>query len=228
MPDYSSQQYWRTRLLGEDREGFEWLISAESIIPLVASLLRGRHPHPARLLHFGCGSSALGAHMQRHFGERVNVYDADYAISGTERKFLSSQEVRGEQRPRVLHFDALVLRDLIDCAPAGGWDVLVDKSTADAIACGEPLVMSSDDGSVSPAREPIEVLCENLHHVTSANAAWLCISYSSSRFDFLSGAEQRHGWRVESKAPIGLVKSEETALVHRPETGTWAWILRRA
>lgn len=226
MPDYSSQQYWSKRLLGEDMEGFEWLVGSEEILPLVSMLLDHRQG-PARILHFGCGSSTLGPDLQRHFGERVRVYDADYAISGTERKFLAQQTGSDIHTLPLLHFDALDLQDMAGNAPLGGWDILVDKSTADAIACGEPLMSISRDGSGSATREPIEVLCENLNRVTSTDASWLCVSYSASRFDFLLGAEKQHGWRVQSKTPIRLSQSGNEGVVHRPETGIWAWVLRR-
>lgn len=166
--------------------------------------------------------------MQRHFGDLVDVYDADYAISDTERKFLTSQASSDAGRPHVLHVDALNRQDLIDSSPSGGWDILVDKSTADAIACGEPVTVALGDGSAPKTAEPIEVLCRNLHRVTSEGATWLCISYSSSRFDFLAGAGKQHGWRVRSKAPVSLTESAQTeAVVHRPETGTWGWVLER-
>lgn len=227
MPDYSSRQYWRDRLLGEDLKGFEWLLSSKEILPHVATLLDHRPGRVTHVLHLGCGSSTLGLDMQQHFGERVTVQDADYAISGTERKFLALQADPDALAIPVLHFDALNLRDMLASAPQGGWDILVDKSTADAIACGEPLVTVSSGGSTPSAREPIEVLCENLYQATSSDAVWLCISYSSGRFDFLNGAETRYGWQVQSKTPVQLAKSGEGEIVHRPETGTWAWVLRK-
>lgn len=165
--------------------------------------------------------------MQRQFGKLVHVYDADYAIRETGRKFLDHRSDSGDLGPQVLHFDALSLHALLECTPPGGWDILVDKSTADAIACGEPLIATPHDGPGHTTREPLEVLCENLRQATSADATWLCVSYSTSRFDFLTGAEERHGWRVQSKTPVRLAGSEGEDVVHRPETGTWAWTLQR-
>lgn len=228
MPDYSSRWYWKDRLLSEDSEGFEWLVSSEDILPHIAPIIEESRIEPARVLHFGCGSSTLGADLQRRFGKLVNVYDADYAISETERKFLLQRFTdSGIETPRVLHLDALNSQQMIDCSPPGGWNLLVDKSTADAIACGEPIATTAQADTGPATHDPIEVLCRNLRRVTSADAAWVSISYSASRFEFLQGAEHRHGWRVESKIAIRHSGSEAGGIVHRPVTATWVWVLRR-
>lgn len=228
MPDYSSQQYWQKRLLNEDSDGFEWLVSSEDILPHLAGVFdHDRLRLPARILHLGCGSSTLGADIQRRFGARSEVYDADFALSDAQRSYLSRAEEPTLRELPVLHINALSLSDLLRTQPEGGWDILVDKSTADAISCGEPLPDDSDHAP-SDTSEPIELLCVNLSKVTRPHAVWLCVSYSSNRFDFLSSAEKRFGWRVRSKSPVSRPSHQKPGdVVHRPETCTWAWLLER-
>ena len=80
------------------------------------------------------------------------------------------------------------------------WDILVDKSTADAICCGpdiplkspllpHPIGSQEEQSVFGPSSEmvqPIIVLCRNLARVTKRGGRWISISYSSSRFDHLT------------------------------------------
>jgi hypothetical protein len=178
-----------------------------------------------RILHFGCGSSNLGSdvktYLDQHFALDpsttveeasrgpstpaidIQVIDADYVPPD----LLSSRPIP------VIQLDVLDPESLRGArAQYGQWDLVIDKSTADAISCGPNLPRSileedllattpgtlADDslagqdvpkGSAVEPRphgedlvEPIEVLCANLARVTSKGGKWISISYSASRF----------------------------------------------
>ena len=101
----------------------------------------------------------------------VQVVDTDYVAES-----ISSTT---QLRP-IIPLNALDLSDLIRNS-GDGWDLIIDKSTADAISCGPPI------GDI----EPINVLCSNLAKVTKKGTRWISISYSSTRFTFLGAITER-------------------------------------
>lgn len=223
--DYSSQSYWEARLAKEEELGYEWLVPSAVILPVVASYIRTNRP--SRVLHFGCGSSSLGIDMQRSFGTRVSVSDSDYAVSGLRSRITEGRSCSALGAVPLLEIDVLSLPSLLASAPASGWDLLVDKSTADAISCG-PLRETSDSSGNLVQQEALELLCDNLATVVFAGGYWVSISYSSSRFDFL-GTLDEPKWRVIKKVSVKLSPTTATTegIVYQPETGVWAWVLER-
>lgn len=184
--------------------------------------------------------------LKRRVGDNVDiqVIDSDY---------VSESITLSTPRP-ILNLNALDLSDLRSKSE-GGWDLIIDKSTADAISCG-PLINDI---------EPINVLCNNMAEVTKKGTRWISISYSPTRFSFLSatkttsgaegdGAGSRDeirgageggggegggegGWKVLEKRflastslPEGRRWKDESGVervVFEPETGVWGWVLER-
>lgn len=242
--DFSSQAYWSTRF--ETETSFEWLATSDDLVPLILELIaQVRNSRPSRevktafnVLHFGCGTSSLGSDLaqaaQKHdhtLSGSLRVVDADYASSSIRSP--SGRETPDHEVERT-QLDVLNKEDCARTAPPGGWDLLMDKSTADAISCG-PDIYFEGVGRI----EPIEALCSNLATVTRPGGRWVCISYSESRFKHLSstcGAQQE--WRVLDKKRIGgaympegkRIRDEKGVerIVYEPETGVWVYVLERA
>lgn len=224
--DYSSKVYWEDRLSRESAtNGFEWLVPSNVLVPVIhASLPDAPGTRPLNLLHFGCGTSSLGIDVQHHLGSRVRVVDSDYASSAL-------RDTQLDQVP-LIEMDMLSLPSLLKHVPPGGWDVLLDKSTADAISCGP--AVAATDAALDHRVEAIEHLCHNAARVTRVGGRWVCASYSSSRFDFLrdrsTDQPATYGWRIIDK--VALVRhatktSADQQVVYHPETGIWAWVLER-
>lgn len=211
-PDFSSLKYWANRF--ENETEFEWLARSEVVLPLISRQAVSLAPSPERdletapsigplrILHFGRGSSNLGSEIQKTLdsdGVPAHVIDADYVPPTS----LSARDVP------VIQLDVLNHTSLKAATQEQGgvWDILVDKSTADAISCGPGIPISQPDsidpgssGASSSASSgnngdassptllcpPIEVLCSNLARVTRPGGKWISISYSSTRFDHLS------------------------------------------
>jgi hypothetical protein len=220
MPvDYASQAYWETRLAKERETGHEWLVPTSTILPVVAALIPD--DRIVKILHFGCGSSSLGPELQKAFGSRVDITDADYAASSIRPSSIESFD-----SVPLIEVDVLDLAALRASSPVGGWDILIDKSTADAISCGPPSRLFDD----AIEKEAIDVLCTNVAQVTRPGGRWISISYSSERFNWLSRRPDSV-WRVISRLPVKLQSStvsNSQGVVYQPEEGVWAWILERA
>jgi hypothetical protein len=231
--DYSSQTYWESRLDKERESGFEWLVPSAAILPLISSSAQALQTHivqPLKVLHFGCGSSSLGTDIQGHLGTDAQVYDADYATSSINDR---TSPLLGTRTVPLLQIDVLSPQSVVAASPTNGWDLLVDKSTADAISCGAPHDVHVGDSSNSATckREALEVLCDNLAKVTRKGGRWISVSYSSSRFAFIESDDPSctGSWRLLGKVAVKLqpMGTEGERTVYQPETGIWAWVLER-
>ncbi|KAI9631807.1 uncharacterized protein MKK02DRAFT_21295 [Dioszegia hungarica] len=247
------------------------LVRSRSSVPAAAVSAAPKRPigpneedPPINILHFGCGTSTLGPYLARLLQtEHINaqVVDADYVAesivaagpalprSAAWQSARASGSEGSEVEVPLISLDVLDLGQLKDTAPAGGWDLLVDKSTADAISCGPSLPRQRGQGGEEEEDlvEPIHILCDNLASVTRTGGRWLCISYSSSRFDHLgpithgpgaeSASDSSSAWRLVSKIPVdGAYTGEPSTLsdgnggkrvVYAPETNVWAYVLER-
>lgn len=230
--DYSSKDYWHDRLLKENDVGFEWLVPSSALLSIISKIAQdSTFTHtPIRILHFGCGSSTLGPDIQQCLEERVAVSDADYASASLSVREPAAALAKPSHHVPLYEVDVLDLASLKNIAPTAGWDLLIDKSTADAISCSPPLVRPASDPFTAAAEmEALQVLCDNLSEVSSLQCRWISISYSSSRFDFLASCPQS-GWQVLDKFAARLeptISANEGHVVHQPETGTWVWVLGR-
>jgi hypothetical protein len=246
VSDFSSAEYWASRFTTET--SFEWLLPSSKIVAFILENFPSTNTSSTRCLHLGCGTSTLGIELEdalrtaRHDVD-VRVIDSDYVADSIHLPTRTS-------RP-ILPLNALDLPDLVGKSEEG-WDLIIDKSTADAISCG-PLI---DD------IEPIQVLCRNLAEVTRKGTRWMSISYSPTRFSFLvdttkpkasglgNGIEGRvekdisgneceagKGWKVverrflaSTSLPEGRRWKDESGVervVFEPETGVWGWVLER-
>jgi len=197
MPtDFSSQTYWQTRFLTEKQ--FEWLTPSSKIIPKVLEIFEdwsntspvlttsSQDEKVFRVLHLGCGTSSLGddvydgllktASDEVSATPKVEVVDCDYVPSETRRNI------------PFIQLNLLDLKDLIQKS-GKGWDLVIDKSTADAISCGPSMLLDDEDGN-NRMVEPMQMLCRNLGCVVKGGGRWICVSYSATRFDFLSKTEE--------------------------------------
>lgn len=98
-----------------------------------------------------------------------------------------------------LHADLRSWADLSTLAPFGPVDVIMDKSTCDAVATSEhktfsppfasndhdtcPTVLESIDQGQATTLHPVELLGLHLVPLTRKGSKWIALSYSSSRFD---------------------------------------------
>lgn len=267
-PDYELQSYWRTRFVGEHH--FEWLgDGADTILPHLRTYLldprttaRSSPLQPARLLHIGAGTSSLSERIrelyQDVYGSEVDeraIVHTDFAenlVARKQEKEASLAVDRPGRGMRWIYTDVMrwgELKAALDTAgEQNAFDLVVDKSTSDAISCGEDVTCSSLDPSLHPAineylaaheghtttLEPVEVLAVHLASLVRPGGLWVALTFSSNRFPFLSSplpldpAIPRAGkyWEIEKvmtvDAPTGM---EGTA--HAPLVQHHVFLLRR-
>ncbi|KAH8078273.1 hypothetical protein HD553DRAFT_277991 [Filobasidium floriforme] len=246
-PAFSDLAYWDNRF-STTSTPFDWLVSANALDSLVVASIRSSSRERCKILHIGCGSSELSFRLGELAGTRENIWNTDYSRvvieqgRAIEEKLdarppkIGHEEVSGRMNWTVLD---LLSDESITAFRAEtqseSFDLIVDKSTSDAISCGPDLPLPGHGASI-PSRStlsiilhPLEVLALNLARLTRSGGRWICISYSSDRFGFLhpgtsSRTQSGHDgstfceleasryWRLEHKEEIEVEAQPERAV----------------
>lgn len=119
------------------------------------------------------------------------------------------------------------------------FDVILDKSTSDAIAtAGDQIFSFADDlSSTSPTvREilskattatlpPVELLALQLVPLTRKGTTWIALSYSATRFDNLPYLMEY--WTLCSRTPLKAPPGPVASTTHTPDVFHWIYVMKR-
>lgn len=148
----------------------------------------------------------------------------------------------GKNADQAMHWLQIDLRswsDVAKLAPYAPFDVVVDKSTSDAIATSPSVPLSTEYGPspicpiiseiVKETGElrlsPVELLALHLVPLTQKGSTWVALSYSNIRFDDLGYAGKY--WTTVSRTSIKAPQGQTSSFAHTPEVFHWAYVLRR-
>ncbi|KAJ0159377.1 Methyltransferase-like protein 13 [Colletotrichum tanaceti] len=204
MPtDFDKQSYWGERFASET--SFEWLTPSATFLSIADPYLADLDGS-ARILQLGFGTSDLQNHLRaRGFADVTNV---DFEPLAVDRGRALEKRAFGDVAMRYLVADATRLR-LLPPSPDGQhdeldkFDVVVDKSTVDAVSCG---------GADAFLR-----MADGVRRHLKDGGFWISLSYSSCRFD-LEGLP----FDVEVVAKIPTPKLKP----HDPDVYHWCYLLR--
>ncbi|KKP01230.1 hypothetical protein THAR02_06668 [Trichoderma harzianum] len=190
MPtDFDKQTYWHHRFANET--SFEWLLSSADFISILKPLLVNLEPSSARILHLGSGTSDLHNHF-RQLGF-LDVTNVDYEPLAVERGRQLEQQAFGDVK----------MNNEQETHNNDKFDLVVDKSTADAISCG--------------GDEQVRRMAHCVRECLADDAVWVSMSYSASRFDI-----GEIPFDVEVLAKIPTPKNAVTD----PDIFHWCYLLR--
>ncbi|KAH9901707.1 hypothetical protein F4778DRAFT_771039 [Xylariomycetidae sp. FL2044] len=201
MADFEKQSYWHERF--ESETTFEWLVSSETFISIIEphlAALRSSRRQPLRILQLGCGTSDL----QNYFRSKgyLDVTNVDYEPLAIERGRQLEGKAFGNVRMEYAVADATQL-NLERLPGSREFDVVIDKSTADAVSCG---------GETAFLR-----MVSGVRTCLTDGGIWLSLSYSQSRFDV-----EHLPFHVDTIAKIPTPKIKPTD----PDVYYWCYMLR--
>ena len=124
MPNYGDKKYWEDRYDEQNGTTFDWLEDYESVKPIIDNLGIKKE---SRILNVGCGNSEFSEKMyDEGFTHNYNIDICKNVID-----FMKS---RNKER-KGLHFDVM---DVCEMAYKDEtFDLIIDKSTIDALLCGD-------------------------------------------------------------------------------------------
>lgn len=208
-PEYGTATYWNTRFAA-DPTAYEWLVSPSTLHnPIIDALAAAPSPSP-RVLHIGCGSSELSYHLRYLVDTPAQVHNVDFSPEAVAlgKKHDDAKEPMHWTAADLLDYEDVMALGSTESPEQRGFDVVVDKGTADAVACayhkrldGEHVELirevavgkgekGHDNGNavgdtVGSKIHPEALLMVHLAKVTAKGARWICVSFSATRFDFL-------------------------------------------
>jgi hypothetical protein len=269
-PEYADESFWDKRFTKERR--FEWLGSGDPLLSHIRSHLEERKrasdnlPHLPLTLHIGAGTSLLSEgiidlYEDLGFVGDVAVVNTDFAAEAVANAERAAVPVRSSGlRSEWTKVDALSWTHNLGVARRFGeggdgtqtFDVVVDKSTSDAISCGHDLVFRRGAGgkdehpaiaSVVSAQgevvlEPLRLLALHLAAIVRPEGIWVVLSYSADRFPFLRRGmaeesqpppelDASRWWTVETVEEVEAPSGQQREGVHAPQVTHRAYVLRR-
>jgi len=138
-------------------------------------------PRDARVLHIGCGTSALARDLY-HEG-RTNIVNIDVSERAIELAIrAAARDTRGTME---MEFRLADCRDMRDLFPAASFSVAIDKGTLDSISCDKEV---GDDNVARMLAEVRRVLAPGglFLFVTTVDSAGVARFLASSRFEVVS------------------------------------------
>lgn len=197
--DFEKQSYWRHRF--ESETSFEWLLSSEKFMAVIQPYISHLNVS-SRILQLGSGTSDL----QNHFRSRglINVTNVDYEPLAADRGRDLERQAFGDVRMRYAVADATQLPERMDdSVTTSRFDLVVDKSTCDAIACG--------------GDEPLRRMARGIRRYLAHGGVWISLSFSADRFTIPDLP-----FHVETIAQVPTPKLRHTD----PDIYYWCYLLR--
>lgn len=234
-PPYGKPEYWDERFK-TDTEPYDWLEGASILDADINDALKAFKDDatPPRILHIGSGTSKLSLHLRDFVKDPAQVQHADFSIEAVEwgrgqekSTFGFEWDEGGADREQLEEYglvpenlqlempmmkwtqtSLLSLDSVISTCSLGGYQVIVDKSCCDAIACASWITVpipyyfklgntatlltpapATDDEMPAFDHEdfsihPINLLAIHLALVASPGARWLALSFSKDRWPF--------------------------------------------
>jgi hypothetical protein len=249
-PSFGDLEYWNKRFTKE--ENFEWLADFTVLEPCLKRAVAERSGSRERpqVLHIGCGSSALSMQLRDLVDSPQQIHNVDYSEVVVEKNRQREHELLSASKAstelcRWSTLDLLSMTQVLEFAKLGkGYDVIVDKSTSDAISCSEDVFVElpyriSTNSSSRVSRPfkgtvyPLHVLAIHLAYLARPGSAWVILSYSADRFsywkdDITTGVLPHPSqlWSLERHEKIEQ-SPDPNDTVHRPPVMHHLYILRR-
>ena len=197
---FGDLEYWNTRFTKEDN--FEWLADFSVLEPWLKQAIAERSGCKSRpqVLHIGCGSSALSLHLRDLVDSPKQIHNVDYSDVVIKRNRQREDELlcstaAERESCRWSTLDLLSVSQILDFG-GSAYDVIIDKSTSDAISCAADvsvrLPYAISTGSSSQRQDPsqatmypLDILAIHLAYLARPGCSWIVLSYSASRFSHL-------------------------------------------
>ena len=124
MPNYGNPEYWEARYK-DINSTFDWLEDYRTLKDIIDNLSIPKET--GKIINLGCGNSEFSENM--YDDGYHNIYNIDIS-----KNVINIMKKRNEKRPKM-SFEVMDVRDLK--YENNSIDLAVDKSTIDALLCGE-------------------------------------------------------------------------------------------
>ena len=154
MPNYGDKNYWIQRYEEQNGTTFDWLEDYDTIKPILEEIGISKS---SRILNVGCGNSEFSEKMYEDgYTHNYNIDIADNVIAFMKERNKNKQG---------LHFEVMDVKEMKFKDET--FDCVIDKSTIDALLCGEHSFMN------------VALMTKEISRVLKTGGIYFIISYGS-------------------------------------------------
>lgn len=153
MPNYGDPEYWEKRYEEQEGRTFDWLEDYHTLKFLIESLASSN----SKVLILGCGNAELGENMYKNGYRDIANIDISNVV-------ITQMKERNEDKPEMT-WEVMDVREL--AFDSNIFDLAIDKSTIDALLCGDNSYMN------------VAKMTKEVQRVLKVGGCYMIISYGS-------------------------------------------------
>ena len=158
MPNYGDKSYWEERYKSPEYATFDWLENYSTLKDIIANL--NINKESGRILNLGCGNSEFSENMYDDGYHNIKNIDISTNVIN-----LMSERCKDRKE---MTYEVMDVRDIK--YESNIFDLAIDKSTIDALLCGE-------DAFINVAK-----MIKEVQRVLKVGGYYMIISYGSPNY----------------------------------------------
>ena len=179
MPNYGDKTYWEDRYKSSENSTFDWLENYSALRDIISSLKIPKET--GQILNLGCGNSEFAEDMYNDGYKNIKNIDISHNV-------IKTMAERNKDKEGMI-YEVMDVRDLK--YEDNSFDLAVDKSTIDALLCGE-------DAFINVAK-----MIKEVQRVLKVGGYYMIVSYGTPEYRML------HLNRKFEKFKIEILKIEK-------------------
>ena len=179
MPNYGDKTYWEDRYKSSENTTFDWLENYSALRDIISSLNIPKET--GQILNLGCGNSEFAEDMYNDGYKNIKNIDISHNV-------IKTMAERNKDKEGMI-YEVMDVRDLK--YEDNSFDLAVDKSTIDALLCGE-------DAFINVAK-----MIKEVQRVIKVGGYYMIVSYGTPEYRML------HLNRKFEKFKIEILKIEK-------------------
>lgn len=179
MPNYGDKTYWEDRYKSSENSTFDWLENYSALRDIISSLNIPKET--GQILNLGCGNSEFAEDMYNDGYKNIKNIDISHNV-------IKIMAERNKDKEGMI-YEVMDVRDLK--YEDNSFDLAVDKSTIDALLCGE-------DAFINVAK-----MIKEVQRVLKVGGYYMIVSYGTPEYRML------HLNRKFEKFKIEILKIEK-------------------
>ena len=191
MPNYGDKSYWEERYKSSENTTFDWLENYSTLKDIIYSLNIPKDR--GNILNLGCGNSEFSENMYDDGYKNIKNIDISQNV-------ITAMKNRNKDRTGMT-YEVMDARDIK--YEDNTFDLVVDKSTIDALLCG-------DDAFINVAK-----MIKEVQRVLKVGGYYMIISYGVPNYRVLHLKRKFEKFKVEiMKIEKDFVEEEEYDKYH--------------
>ena len=173
MPNYGDIKYWEERYKSAEDSTFDWLENYSSLKDIISTLNIPKET--GQILNLGCGNSEFSENMYCDGYKNIKNIDISHNV-------IKAMKERNKDKVGMV-YEVMDVRDLK--YEDNTFDLAVDKSTIDALLCG-------DDAFINVAK-----MIKEVQRVLKVGGYYMIVSYGTPEYRMLHLNRKFEKFKIE-------------------------------